>query len=113
MPRLVEASSEPRCGPPKESQSITSNFICSGPMVRYERVCRAGPLGLAGIADWMTQQLSNPKDAPSQSRPHPGAALPEIRRSGVGADAARACLRDVVLPTAFPTDHSLYLGARR
>jgi L-2,4-diaminobutyrate decarboxylase len=62
---------------------------------------------LGDVAGWIGDRLSN-----RAADPAPGAAvpLPAVTSEGVGTAAVWACLRDAVLPTAFPTDHPRYLA---
>ncbi|GAB7007910.1 aminotransferase class V-fold PLP-dependent enzyme [Nocardioides sp. AN3] len=64
---------------------------------------------LESVAEWIAGRLSNrPVVAPHEDGDR--VALPPLTGEGVGIEAAWACLRDTVLPTAFPTDHPRYLA---
>lgn len=62
---------------------------------------------LGDIACWIDDRLSDraPDRAPATAVP-----VPAVGAEGVGTAAAWASLRDVILPTAFPTDHPRYLA---
>ena len=59
------------------------------------------------ITDWISRRLTCRTTDPT---PAAARALPTVTAEGVGTAAAWASLRDVVLPTAFPTDHPRYLA---
>lgn len=61
---------------------------------------------LTDLVDWIVDR----RDAPARLRPAGDADLPELTASGIGIQATWAALRDVILPTAFPTDHPRYLA---
>jgi L-2,4-diaminobutyrate decarboxylase len=60
---------------------------------------------LSDLVSWMVDRRSTPS-----VRPAPDAALPPVTTSGIGIRATWSVLRDVILPSAFPTDHSRYLA---
>lgn len=61
---------------------------------------------LSELADWIADR----RTAPGRIRPARTSELPEVTRAGIGIHATWAVLRDVLLPTAFPTDHPRYLA---
>jgi L-2,4-diaminobutyrate decarboxylase len=61
---------------------------------------------LSDLADWIADRRASPV----ATRPARTAKLPEVTRSGIGMQATWAALRDVLLPTSFPTDHPRYLA---
>ncbi|QGG40419.1 pyridoxal phosphate-dependent decarboxylase family protein [Aeromicrobium yanjiei] len=61
---------------------------------------------LGELASWIADR----RDAPVPPRPAGAAALPEVTGSGIGIRATWAALRDVLLPSSFPTDHPRYLA---
>ena len=65
---------------------------------------------LGDIASWVDRRLSA---GPVLATRPPGTghpALPEVTAGGIGLRAAWECLRESVLPAAFPTDHPRYLA---
>jgi L-2,4-diaminobutyrate decarboxylase len=61
---------------------------------------------LRDLADWIADRRTTP--APIRSaRP---SELPAVTSSGIGVRDTWTALRDVILPTAFPTDHPRYLA---
>jgi L-2,4-diaminobutyrate decarboxylase len=61
---------------------------------------------LGELADWIVDRRAHPVLLP----PGQGAELPTVTRSGIGIRATWRILRDVLLPTSFPTDHPRYLA---
>lgn len=61
---------------------------------------------LHDLASWIADRRA----APVPLRPARTAQLPEVTASGIGVDAMWDALRDVLLPTTFPTDHPRYLA---
>ncbi|MBC7559335.1 MAG: aspartate aminotransferase family protein, partial [Dermatophilaceae bacterium] len=61
---------------------------------------------LGELAEWIADR----RTTPAPMRPARTAELPEVTRSGIGIQATWAVLRDVLLPTTFPTDHPRYLA---
>lgn len=61
---------------------------------------------LSELAAWIADRRA----APVLMRPARSAKLPEVTRSGIGIQATWESLRDVLLPTSFPTDHPRYLA---
>src|SRR5690606_16157370 len=61
---------------------------------------------LGDLATWIADR----RDVPTPVRPARTAQLPEVTSAGIGIEATWAALRDVLLPTAFPTDHPRYLA---
>lgn len=61
---------------------------------------------LGELADWIADRRDRPVLVP------PGRAgeLPAVTRSGIGIGATWRVLRDVLLPSSFPTDHPRYLA---
>ena len=61
---------------------------------------------LGDLAAWIADRRASP------AAPLPGrsARLPDVTPTGIGIKATWAVLRDVLLPTAFPTDHPRYLA---
>lgn len=62
------------------------------------------------IAVWAMDRLSDRAMSPISGASRNGSVWPEITAGGIGADAAWAALRDLVLPSAVPTDHPRYLA---
>lgn len=61
---------------------------------------------LSDLADWIADRRTAPVGL-AASRP---AALPAVTASGIGIEATWSAMRDVLLPTTFPTDHPRYLA---
>lgn len=61
---------------------------------------------LSDLADWIVDRRA----APAAPRPGRTEGLPEVTGSGIGIRATWSALRDVLLPTTFPTDHPRYLA---
>lgn len=61
---------------------------------------------LGDLASWIADRRSSPVAL----RPSRTAELPAVTSSGIGIHATWAVLRDVLLPTTFPTDHPRYLA---
>lgn len=61
---------------------------------------------LNDLAGWMMDRRARPVPV----RPARAAALPALTPSGIGMRDTWSALRDVLLPTAFPTDHPRYLA---
>ncbi|MET0449229.1 MAG: aminotransferase class I/II-fold pyridoxal phosphate-dependent enzyme, partial [Aeromicrobium sp.] len=61
---------------------------------------------LRDLAEWIADR----RDVPTLIRPALGARLPQVTRDGIGIHATWSALRDLVLPTSFPTDHPRYLA---
>lgn len=61
---------------------------------------------LSELAAWIADR----RTAPRLMLPPRAVELPRVTRSGIGINATWATLRDVILPTAFPTDHPRYLA---
>ena len=61
---------------------------------------------LSELAAWIADR----REAPVLMRPAGPAKLPEVTKSGIGIHATWEALRDVLLPTSFPTDHPRYLA---
>jgi L-2,4-diaminobutyrate decarboxylase len=61
---------------------------------------------LSDLASWMADRRS----AATPVRPGRTGALPSVSRGGIGIHATWAAMRDLLLPTAFPTDHPRYLA---
>ena len=61
---------------------------------------------LGELADWIADR----RDAPASVFSTRVAQLPQVTRSGIGIEATWGVLRDVLLPTSFPTDHPRYLA---
>lgn len=60
---------------------------------------------LSDLASWIADRRSTPAPpAPS------AAALPQVTAAGIGIQATWDAVRDVLLPTSFPTDHPRYLA---
>ena len=62
------------------------------------------------IATWAMDRLRDRATPPGRAPSDAPITLPEIDAAGIGADAAWAALRDLVLPSAVPTDHPRYLA---
>ncbi len=62
---------------------------------------------LGDITDWIGARLS---DRAADVTPVASVSVPSVQAEGVGTAVAWASLRDVILPTAFPTDHPRYLA---
>lgn len=62
---------------------------------------------LGDITDWIGARLS---DRAINITPSATVAVPDVGAEGVGSAVVWASLRDVILPTAFPTDHPRYLA---
>ena len=65
---------------------------------------------LADVAEWMVGRLSDQPVVASRGPGEVHVELPELTEDGVGTEAAWESLRDMVFPTAFPTDHPRYLA---
>jgi len=61
---------------------------------------------LNDLADWIVDRRATPVPV----RPGRTSELPEVTAAGIGIEATWAVLRDVLLPTTFPTDHPRYLA---
>ena len=61
---------------------------------------------LIELADWIADR----RVAPVSIRPARATKLPEVTKLGIGIYATWAALRDLLLPTSFPTDHPRYLA---
>jgi L-2,4-diaminobutyrate decarboxylase len=61
---------------------------------------------LRDLADWIVER----RVPPVPVRPSRTADLPAVTTSGIGIEATWTALRDVLLPTTFPTDHPRYLA---
>ena len=61
---------------------------------------------LSELSTWIAER----RVAPVSMRPGRTTELPEVTRSGIGIEATWAALRDLLLPTTFPTDHPRYLA---
>jgi L-2,4-diaminobutyrate decarboxylase len=61
---------------------------------------------LGDLAGWIADRRTSPPPL----RPGRTGALPAVTRHGIGIQATWAALRDLLLPTAFPTDHPRYLA---
>lgn len=61
---------------------------------------------LQDLAAWVAGRREHPVPV----RPSRTSHLPAVTASGIGVEATWAALRDVVLPTTFPTDHPRYLA---
>ncbi|MET0928708.1 MAG: pyridoxal-dependent decarboxylase [Aeromicrobium sp.] len=61
---------------------------------------------LSDLASWIADR----RDAPALVRPTGGVDLPQVTTAGIGIHATWAALRDLLLPTSFPTDHPRYLA---
>lgn len=61
---------------------------------------------LGDLASWIADR----RTAPAPLRPGGTADLPALTSEGIGIEATWAALRDVLLPTSFPTDHPRYLA---
>ena len=61
---------------------------------------------LSDLADWIVERRATP--APMQ--PARVTRLPAVTASGIGIQATWTAVRDMLLPTAFPTDHPRYLA---
>jgi L-2,4-diaminobutyrate decarboxylase len=58
------------------------------------------------LANWIADR----RETPVPVRPARVTKLPEVTPSGIGIRATWAALRDLLLPTSFPTDHPRYLA---
>jgi L-2,4-diaminobutyrate decarboxylase len=61
---------------------------------------------LSDLASWIADR----RQTPPPVRPSRATALPDVTRSGIGIHATWSALRDLLLPTAFATDHPRYLA---
>ncbi len=61
---------------------------------------------LSDLVNWIADR----RETPVPIRTARASDLPAVTTSGVGIQATWAALRDVLLPTAFPTDHPRYLA---
>lgn len=61
---------------------------------------------LSDLATWIADRRA----VPVLMRSPRTATLPEVTRTGVGIHATWEALRDLLLPTSFPTDHPRYLA---
>ncbi|MCW2839301.1 MAG: aspartate aminotransferase family protein [Aeromicrobium sp.] len=61
---------------------------------------------LSDLARWIADR----REAPVPMRPPRRSRLPDVTRSGIGIQATWTALRDVLMPTTFPTDHPRYLA---
>ncbi len=61
---------------------------------------------LSELADWIADR----RVAPVTPRPARVTELPAVTRAGIGIQPTWAALRDLLLPTTFPTDHPRYLA---
>lgn len=61
---------------------------------------------LSDLAGWIADR----RDAPTLITPGGAASLPQVTTSGIGIHATWAALRDLLLPSTFPTDHPRYLA---
>jgi len=61
---------------------------------------------LRDLVTWIAER----RETPVAIRPARVTQLPEVTTSGIGIHATWAALRDLVLPTSFPTDHPRYLA---
>jgi len=61
---------------------------------------------LSDLADWIAER----RTTPDTLRPGRTEQLPSVTTDGIGIQATWAALRDVLLPTSFPTDHPRYLA---
>ncbi|TGN31802.1 pyridoxal phosphate-dependent decarboxylase family protein [Aeromicrobium chenweiae] len=61
---------------------------------------------LRELASWMADR----RETPIPPRPDRAPDLPGVTRAGIGIQATWALLRDVLLPSSFPTDHPRYLA---
>lgn len=61
---------------------------------------------LGDLVSWIAER----RTSPTPPRPGRTSRLPEVSATGIGIEATWQVLRDVVLPTTFPTDHPRYLA---
>jgi glutamate/tyrosine decarboxylase-like PLP-dependent enzyme len=61
---------------------------------------------LGDLAAWIADR----RTSTTPVRPGRTGALPSVTSSGIGIQATWAALRDLLLPTSFPTDHPRYLA---
>ncbi|KQX71833.1 MULTISPECIES: aminotransferase class I/II-fold pyridoxal phosphate-dependent enzyme [Aeromicrobium] len=61
---------------------------------------------LGDLAEWIVDR----RTSPAPLRPGRTGTLPAVTRHGIGIQATWAALRDLLLPTSFPTDHPRYLA---
>lgn len=61
---------------------------------------------LGDLASWIAAR----RETPSPYLPGRSTRLPDVTATGIGIEATWAVLRDVLLPTTFPTDHPRYLA---
>lgn len=61
---------------------------------------------LRELVDWMVGR----KTAPASMRAARTTRLPQVTAEGIGIHATWEAVRDVLLPTSFPTDHPRYLA---